>query len=274
VIVGTYLVPGLPHLVQRRAQNPGYEKLASAMAGVGQAIRKTGAQRIIYFSTQWLSVLGVSFQGRREISGLHVDENWYEFGDLPANFRVDSGFTLTMANHARDSGFAPQIVDYAGFPIDTGTIVANQLINPSNALESGMVSLHVYASRDDLARLGATIAQAIAADGKKTAVVAVSLLSTNYFTSDIDLREDHIRDPKDDAANNELLDLWHRSKHSDAAKLISENPRGTRLDMGLGAYWWLAGTMGGIAVADGKRRGERKAYGAIHGTGAAVVEFH
>ncbi len=66
-------------------------------------------------------------------------------------------------------------VDYHGFPIDTGTVVALKLLNPNNAVPASMVSCNIYAERDETRALGRAARTAIDRYGKKTMKIIASV---------------------------------------------------------------------------------------------------
>src|SRR5215470_14316037 len=89
MIQNAYLVPGLPHLVSTQTVDS-WEALRRALRQAGERIKASRPDVLVLYSTQWISVLGHSFQTNPNPTGLHVDENWYEMGDLPFNLRVDA----------------------------------------------------------------------------------------------------------------------------------------------------------------------------------------
>jgi len=267
-IVGLYWVPGLPHILSPES-NKGYKSINDGMRQVAQSIRAQGAERIIYYSTAWISVLGTSFQSKRHLEGMHVDENWHDFKDLPFKFTIDQGLSKALQKTCKAAGNATSSIDFDGFPVDTGTIVADTLVNPDN-LETTMVSSNVYLDFEATCKLGQACAAGIAEHGKKTAVVLVSGFSGRFFTNDIDLREDHIRTPEDDAWNKKMLEFLQNKSYQKFEDAIPEFAKATKADMGLKA--WAFGR--GILNKDISKVSPRQhAYGSIYGTGAAVLEF-
>jgi 2-aminophenol/2-amino-5-chlorophenol 1,6-dioxygenase alpha subunit len=260
------IVPGMPHLLKPEL-NSGYGKLADAIRQVGRRFKDEGVERIVYYSTSWLSVLGTSFQAGKNLKGLHVDENWYEFGDLNFDFKVDRALAQSFASRAGEFGFAPSQVDYEGFPVDTATIVADRLINPQH-LPVAMVSSHVYSDYGRTIELGNLMGQVLQDDGRKTAVVAIMSLSARYFTTDIDYSKDQIREAGDDAWNRRILELLGAGQFEQVNQLASEYAQAAKVDMGFKAFAWLLGCMNGQ-----KLRGNVVAYAPVFGTGAAVVDF-
>ena len=100
-----------------------------------------------------------------------------------------------------------------------------------------------------------------------TAIVVVSGLSGRYFTTEIDYREDHIRDPKDDEWNRKMLSAMNAGDWSSVSKMRDEYCHVSKVDMG---FKGLAFLEGAGACAAGRAL-KTKAYGAIYGTGAAVL---
>lgn len=265
-IIGAW-VPGLPHVLKPEV-NQHYNALNLAMTELGHEFKRRDVKRILYYSTQWISVLGQSVQVRANPTGKHVDENWYqESPNLAFDFKVDTTLAKTMVKDLSAAGFQTRAVDYDGFPIDTGTIVAETLINPSK-IPTGMFSCCVYSDYNETIKLGQTLKKSLEAMDGNSAVVVVSGLSSRYFTTEIDTREDHMRTPEDDAANKKLLELMAKGAWAELAKFKDEYCRTTKADMGLKALAFLEG-MGIAGVAGTKLT--TKAYGAIYGTGAAVL---
>lgn len=266
-LVAVAWVPGMPHITALTERHPDYAKLQEGGAALEQHFQTLGCRRIVYFSTQWISVLGQSFQAKSNLQGSHTDENWYELPDLPFNFKVDVPFASRMADAVKATGKATQLVDFEGFPVDTGTIIANQLVNKKN-LPVGIVSCHVYADYEATKKLFSTIRQAIEDDGVPTAVVIVSALTTNFFTTDIDVREDHVRDPKDKEWSDRLLNAF-TAGNSDATDKIVQGMNGAvKTDMGLKGVAVVSGLLG-----QNSRPAQIMATGCCYGSYNAVVAF-
>src|SRR5262245_10691142 len=128
-----YLVPGLPHLVSNQAVES-WEALRRALRQAGERIKASQPDVLVLYSTQWISVLGHSFQTNPNPKGLHVDENWYEMGDFPFNLRVDTALGTRAAEIASSFGLATKTVNYRGCTLDTGTLVALHFLDPYDAV--------------------------------------------------------------------------------------------------------------------------------------------
>src|SRR5437762_3306853 len=97
IVAKALIVPGLPHPLLAAEKSPGWQSLAKNYDKLREEIEKTDADLILYFSTQWLSVLGYSFQADPKPEWVHVDHNWHEHGSMPYKFKVDAEFAKVYA---------------------------------------------------------------------------------------------------------------------------------------------------------------------------------
>ena len=61
----------------------------------------TDADLILYFSTQWLSVIGYLFQADPSPEWVHVDQNWYDYGSIPYKFKMDTDFAEVYSEQVK-----------------------------------------------------------------------------------------------------------------------------------------------------------------------------
>ena len=268
-LVKAYLVPGQPHILLAPDKNEGWAKLKHAYEALGQQIAKSGAELILVYSTQWFSVIGHLFQVDPKPTWTLVDQNWYDLGEIPYEFRVDPEFGTLYAKICKEHGMQAATVAYHGFPIDTGTVVALKLLNPNNAIPASVVSCNIYAEREETRALGYAARAAIEAYGKKTVVVIVTNLSNRYEVGDIDPAHDRISSQKDDEWNRKILEMLGEGRLEDVAQVARDFAREANADMGFKAIWWLGAVMGEHNKYDGKVW----EYQPVWGTGSAIVEL-
>jgi 2-aminophenol/2-amino-5-chlorophenol 1,6-dioxygenase alpha subunit len=266
-VVAACLVPGSP-LPYLRSDNPPWAALANASRALGRSLALARPDVLLVYSTQWLAVLDELWLTRPLLEGVHVDENWYEFGDLPYRMRVDVELAGAAIEGSKRIGISAKGVDYDAFPVDTGTIVANGTLNPDGRLPLVVAANNLYHSWEQTEALGAMAADAARRLGRKVAVVGVGGLSGSVFHNEIDIRNDHIVSAEDDRWNREILRLCEQG---DVAGLRDACPRfvkEARADMGFKHMAWILGALGG------RLHGARiHAYGTTYGSGAADVEF-
>ena len=269
MIQKAYIVPGQPHILLGAAKNDGWASLRKSYEAVGREIAKSGAELLLVYSTQWFSVIGHLFQVDPRPKWTLVDQNWYELGEIPYEFRIDPAFGELYAKLAKERGMQASTVAYHGFPIDTGTVVALKLLNPDNAIPASVVSCNIYSERDESRALGAAGRAAIDLYGKKTIVVCVTNLSNRFEVAEIDPAKDRISSAKDDEWNRKILEMLGDGRLEDVAQVAREFGREANADMGFKAIWWLGALMGEHNRYDGKVWD----YQPVWGTGSAIVEL-
>jgi 2-aminophenol/2-amino-5-chlorophenol 1,6-dioxygenase alpha subunit len=269
LILKAYIVPGQPHPLLAPEKNEGWASLRRSYEAVGREIEKSGAELLLVYSTQWFSVIGHLFQVDPQPKWTLVDANWYEFGEIPYEFRIDPEFGKLYCGIAKKQGMQASTVAYHGFPIDTGTVVALKLLNPNNAIPASIVSCNIYAEREETRALGMAGRAAIDASGKKTIVVCVTNFSNRYEVADIDPAQDRISSQKDDEWNRKLLEMLGEGRLEDVAQVARDFAREANADMGFKAIWWLGAVMGEHNRYDGKVWD----YQPVWGTGNAIVEL-
>jgi 2-aminophenol/2-amino-5-chlorophenol 1,6-dioxygenase alpha subunit len=269
LILKAYIVPGQPHPLLAPEKNEGWASLRRSYEAVGREIEKSGAELLLVYSTQWFSVIGHLFQVDPKPKWTLVDANWYEFGEIPYEFRIDPAFGKLYCAIAKKQGMQASTVAYHGFPIDTGTVVALKLLNPNNAVPASIVSCNIYAEREETRALGMAGRAAIDAYGKKTIVVCVTNFSNRYEVADIDPAHDRISSQKDDEWNRKLLEMLGEGRLEDVAQVARDFAREANADMGFKAIWWLGAVLGEHNRYDGKVWD----YQPVWGTGNAIVEL-
>jgi 2-aminophenol/2-amino-5-chlorophenol 1,6-dioxygenase alpha subunit len=264
-----YVVPGQPHILLAPDRNVGWGALKQAYEAIGREIESSRAELLLIYSTQWFSVIGHLFQVAEKPKWVLVDQNWYELGEIPYEFRMDPAFGNLYAETAKQHGLQASTVDYPGFPIDTGTVVALKLLNPNNAIPASVVSCNIYAEREETRTLGRAGRQAIDAYGKRTIVVCVTNFSNRYEVAEIDPAHDRISSHKDDEWNRKIVEMLGEGRLEDVAQVAREFGREANADMGFKAIWWLASLAGENNLYDGKVW----EYAPVWGTGCAIVEL-
>jgi 2-aminophenol/2-amino-5-chlorophenol 1,6-dioxygenase subunit alpha len=255
-------VPGLPHLLKSE-KSPAWTSLSRAYSQLGEELNRENPDVLILYSTQWISVLGTSFQAHPNPKGCHTDDNWYEWGDLPFDLKVDSALAADMSKRVP----ASRTVSFDGFPIDTGTLVAMKFLNPLNR-PVVLVSSGVYCDAQASYAIGREVSRSLEASGKKGIFVACSLLSARYFTEEIDPVADKISSASDDEWNRKILAGLEVGDLNAVAEVAPQYSKEALADMQFNAFHWMRGTL-----ADTQTSGRVLGYGPIWGTGAAVIGF-
>jgi len=265
---GAAIVPGMPHLLAGDPA-PSWRELAEATRRTGADLRALKPDVLVVLSTQWFTVLGHQVQLDPHPHGTRVDENWYayDYGTLAYDLRMDVPFSEAWADAIDAAGLQARRTRYDGFPIDTGVITAQPLLDPDSALPIAQVSTNLYADAEDLSTLGACALRAAAATGRSVAFVAISGLSSGLIQRWIEPAEDRFEDPEQDRWNRRMLDLLAAGRVTDALQASTDYAREAQADSQFRALAFLAGTGCLTGPAD------VRAYGPIWGTGAAVIHW-
>lgn len=270
LVTAAYLVPGLPHVLLAPERSPAWSSLHASYEKVRKEIEASDAEMILYFSTQWISVLGYLFQTDPNPVWTHVDQNWHELGSMSYDFKMDVGFAQKFAAEVKELGHYVREVNYRGFPIDTGSIVAQKLLNPTNRLPASIASCNIYSDANETHAIGQAALRAITKNGKRVAIVVVSGLSSRFDTTDIDPTKDRISSAKDDEWNRKVLGLMSEGRLADVAAMAGDFAREANADMGFKGIEWLSGLCGKSNAFEGHVFD----YQPVWGTGAALVGFY
>ncbi|MDP6963691.1 MAG: hypothetical protein QGF46_05940, partial [Planctomycetota bacterium] len=250
-------------------QNPGWQRLHDSFAAAREQLIQSEAELLLIYSTQWHSIIGHQMQADPRPQWSKVDDDFHALGTINYDLRVDPDFAAAYCDAAQKRGLAARTVAYKGFPVDTGSLVVAQLLNPDNRIPMGMVSCNVYADRGETLVLGKAARDAIESSGKKVAVVVATSLSNRMFTTTIDPSADKIYSQKDDEWNRKLLELLEQGRLEDVSQLARQFASEAHGEQRMKAMWWLAAVMGETNNYNGRLFG----YEAVYGTGQALLSL-
>jgi len=265
--VSAFLVPGSP-LPLLRGDAPPYRPLREALDGLAGRLADSRPDVLLVYSSRWIAVLDALWQTRPRLQGVHVDEIWHDLGDLPHDLRVDAELAHACVAATNEMGLRAKGVDFDGFPVDTGTVVANALLNGGERPVPQVIAANnIYHDGPTTERLGALALSLAERQGKRAAVLAIGGLSSQFHRSEIDLSDDRIAEPADDELNRRLLDVLADGDADAIRAFLPEFSERARGDHHMKHVWWLLGAAGGIQGA------ALHAYGPDYGAGMAVMEF-
>jgi len=268
-VVSAFLVPGNP-LPRLKPEVPHLARFVSALAKAGEALARSRPDAVLVYSTQWIAVLDELWLTRPRSTGVHVDENWYEFGEMPFDIHADQALATACVNACSRIGVHARGVDYDGFPIDSGTLSASALLGIGETATPLVVAANnVYHDAATTEKLAAAAVGCAQESGKRVAVVGVGGLSGSCIRTEISLDEDRIENEADDRWNRRVLELMEAGRVSELRQILPEFTSQARADMGFKHFNWILGALGG-SFSSARVHG----YGPLYGTGGAVVEFH
>ena len=270
-LVGSYIVPVHPHTVLAADQNEGWARLRDAFGEAAQRIKDSEADLLIIYSTTWPSIIGHQIIADPNPEWVMVDHDFHDLGSIPYSFNIDEQFAHAWNKANQKRGLKSRTVDYHGFPIDVGSVVALKLLNPDNAIPAVIVSSNVYANRAETTVLSKACMDVVKATGRKAVAVTAMSLSNRMFTKHIDPKDDKIHSLKDDEWNRKILEFLSEGRLEDVGQLSRTIHQQIRVNkvVAFKPMWWLSG----MNQNRNNLTGEVLAYEAVHGAGAAVVHL-
>jgi 2-aminophenol/2-amino-5-chlorophenol 1,6-dioxygenase alpha subunit len=268
-VIKGYILPGVPHILLAADKNPGWKKVRQAMDQVKAEIAELDFDVLMIYSTYWPSILGHQIQALPNPEFVHVDEEFHDLGSIPYKFKVDAELANTYVDMGKKRGLYMKATAYKGFPIDTGTIVVNKLINPDNKKPIVVVSSNIYSDRAETLVLGKSGRDALELQGKKAVAIVVSSLSNRLHQTWIDPKDDRINSLKDQEWNQKFLEFLSEGRLEDVSQLSRQFHKEARVNKvaNFKPFWWLSSIMGQNNLYTGKVY----EYQPIFGSGAAVV---
>jgi 2-aminophenol/2-amino-5-chlorophenol 1,6-dioxygenase alpha subunit len=265
--VSAFLVPGSP-LPLLRGDAPPHRPVREALDALAGRLADSRPDVLLVYSTRWIAVLDALWHTRPRLQGVHVDEVWHDLGDMPHDLRIDTELAHACVAATNEMGLRAKGIDFDGFPVDTGTVAANALLNRGEPPVPLVITANnIYHDGPTTERLGALALSLAERQGKRAAVLAIGGLSTQFHRAEIDLADDRIAEPAHDDLNRRLLDLLAAGDAGAIRAFLPEFSQRARGDHHMKHLWWLLGGSGGIDGAT------LHAYGPDYGAGIAVMEF-
>ncbi len=271
-IVESFVVPVHPHTVLAPDLNEGWGKLRQAYDDAAQIIKDSEADLLIIYSTTWPSIIGHQLISDPNPEWVMVDHDFHELGSIHYSFNIDAEFAALWDAESKARGLQSRCVNYRGFPIDVGSVVALTLLNPDNKIPAVIVSSNVYADRSETTVLAKACKEIVRKTGRKAVAITAMSLSNRMFTEHIEPENDRIHSLKDDEWNQKILEFLSAGRLEDVGQLSRTIQQQIRVQkvVNFKPMWWLS------AMNDNRNdlTGKVLAYEAIHGAGCAVVNLN
>lgn len=271
-IVESFVVPVHPHTVLVPEQNEGWNRLRQAYDEAAKIITDSGADLLIIYSTTWPSIIGHQLISDPNPEWVMVDHDFHELGSINYSFNIDAEFAELWNAENKTRGLQSRCVNYQGFPIDVGSVVALTLLNPDNKIPAVIVSSNVYADRGETTVLAKACRDIVKKTGRKAVAITAMSLSNRMFTEHIDPKDDKIHSLKDDEWNRKILEFLGEGRLEDVGQLSRTIQQQIRVQkvVNFKPMWWLS------AMNENRNNltGNVLAYEAVHGAGCAVVNLN
>ena len=271
-IVESFIVPVHPHTVLAPEQNQGWGRLRQAYDDAAKIIETSGADLLVIYSTTWPSIIGHQLISDPNPNWVMVDHDFHDLGSIRYSFNIDAEFAKLWNEENKSRGLQSRCVNYHGFPIDVGSVVALTLLNPDNKIPAVIVSSNVYADRSETTVLAKACKELIKRTGRKAVAITAMSLSNRMFTEHIEPKDDRIHSLKDDEWNRKILEFLSDGRLEDVGQLSRTIQQQIRVQkvVNFKPMWWLS------AMNDNRNNltGNVLAYEAIQGAGCAVINLN
>ena len=271
-IVESFVVPVHPHTVLAPEQNEGWNRLRQAYDEAAKIITDSGADLLIIYSTTWPSIIGHQLISDPNPQWVMVDHDFHDLGSINYSFNIDAEFAKLWDKENKSRGLQSRCVNYQGFPIDVGSVVALTLLNPDNKIPAVIVSSNVYSDRSETTVLAKACRDIVKKTGRKAVAITAMSLSNRMFTEHIDPKDDKIHSLKDDEWNRKILEFLGEGRLEDVGQLSRTIQQQIRVQkvVNFKPMWWLS------AMNENRNNltGKVLAYEAVHGAGCAVVNLN
>ena len=271
-IVESFVVPVHPHTVLAPEQNQGWGILRQAYDDAAKIIETSGADLLIIYSTTWPSIIGHQLISDPNPEWVMVDHDFHDLGSIRYSFNIDAEFAKLWNEENKSRGLQSRCVNYHGFPIDVGSVVALTLLNPDNKIPAVIVSSNVYADRSETTVLAKACKDLVKRTGRKAVAITAMSLSNRMFTEHIEPKDDRIHSLKDDEWNRKILEFLSDGRLEDVGQLSRTIQQQIRVQkvVNFKPMWWLS------AMNDNRNNltGNVLAYEAIQGAGCAVINLN
>ena len=244
-IVESFVVPVHPHTVLAPEQNDGWNRLRQAYDEAAKIITDSGADLLIIYSTTWPSIIGHQLISDPNPEWVMVDHDFHELGSINYSFNIDAEFAELWNAENKTRGLQSRCVNYQGFPIDVGSVVALTLLNPDNKIPAVIVSSNVYADRSETTVLAKACRDIVKKTGRKAVAITAMSLSNRMFTEHIDPKDDKIHSLKDDEWNRKILEFLGEGRLEDVGQLSRTIQQQIRVQkvVNFKPMWWLSATV-------------------------------
>ena len=184
-IVESFVVPVHPHTVLAPEQNEGWNRLRQAYDDAAKIIADSNADLLIIYSTTWPSIIGHQLISDPNPEWVMVDHDFHDLGSIHYSFNIDAEFAKLWDAENKARGLQSRCVNYRGFPIDVGSVVALTLLNPDNKIPAVIISSNVYADRSETTVLAKACLDVIQKTGRKAVAITAMSLSNRMFTEPV-----------------------------------------------------------------------------------------
>ena len=218
----------VPSIMISERPGPLFGKRADAIAALrnlGERARKRGADTFLIFDTHWISNFGCHMNANARHVGVYTShEAPHMIQNMHYNYPGDPELADAVAREAKTLGVDVLAHRVETLPLEYGTIVPMHYMNEGGWARVLCVAAPIFASVDENRRFGEACAKAIAASGRKVAVLASGSMSHKLVANDQvgDNQWGQVGSEFNRQMDLRVLDLWRERRYREFVRMLPE----------------------------------------------------
>lgn len=268
----------VPSILISERPGPLYGKRAdaiNALKEIGVRAKARGADTFLVYDVHWISNFGGHMNANARHRGVYTShEAPHMIQNMAYDYRGDPELGEAIAAESKKLGLEVLAHQVETLALEYGTIVPMHYMNNDGWARVLSVAAPIFASVDENRRFGEACAKAIAASGRKVAVLASGSMSHKLIANDKvgDNQWGQVGSEFNRQVDLRVLDLWKERRYAEFVRMLPEystkcNGEGLMVDthMIFGLLGW------------DKYAGETEIlcpYFPSSGSGQVVCEYH
>jgi 3,4-dihydroxyphenylacetate 2,3-dioxygenase len=218
----------VPSILISERPGPLYGKRAEAIAALrelGARAKTRGAETFLIFDTHWISNFGCHMNAKARHRGVYTShEAPHMIQNMAYDYPGDPELGDAIAAQAKALGLQVLAHQVETLPLEYGAIVPMHYMNEDAAARVLPVAAPIFATVEENRRFGEACAKAIAASGRKVAVLASGSLSHKLVANDQvgDNQWQQVGSEFNRQVDLRVLDLWKQRRYAEFVRMLPE----------------------------------------------------
>ena len=256
-------VPHTPRIADPASVAPAFQPMVDGMRRARETLQAHDPDAVILVSAHWATTFNpyvdVAEWHRGILTAMECPDI---LGSIVYDFPGDPELGMEIVERARAAGVPAIAVDEPHQVLDYGTIVPVRYLLPDGGVPVVPISSCPLSSIAEYLTLGAALRDAVAASGRRVALVASSAFAHNLVRG-----PETWPTPSERAIDDHLIALLTRGELGAARAVLPAFATGAKYEMGGKPVAAMLGALGDDF------RGECYAYGPSSGSGNPVLAF-
>jgi 3,4-dihydroxyphenylacetate 2,3-dioxygenase len=249
---------------------------ANAIDGLrelGRRAHARGAESFLIIDCHWIVNQGFHINAKARHEGVFTSHELpHMLSDMAYGYDGDPALARAVAGRVEAAGFRAVAHDTPHLSCEYGTLIPMHLMNPEADIRVVSIAANQFASIDEGRRMGAAIAEAIAASDRRVALLASGSLSHQFWPNAVSAEGlTTVNTEFNRQVDLRVLELWQAGRIAEFLAMLPEYAQRCHGECAMIDTATLFGALGWDAY---RGRGEVVgAYFGSSGTGQCNVDF-